>query len=135
MMCRLPAEPSMSLLTCPTCEKRLRVPDDRLGRLVRCPSCKTTFTAEVPNEEEEAIASEPPEEKEEAITSEPRDKPSAVTREPSRPRRRRIRRDEDLERRGAPHQGGLTLGLGIGSLVLAALGALSGFCCTPLPMF
>jgi predicted Zn finger-like uncharacterized protein len=33
-------------ITCPECAKTLRVPDDLLGRTVRCPSCKATFTAE-----------------------------------------------------------------------------------------
>src|SRR5947208_3128743 len=30
---------------CPDCDRTLRVPDDLLGKFVRCPSCKATFTA------------------------------------------------------------------------------------------
>lgn len=31
--------------TCPTCNKPLRVPDELIGRLVRCPGCQGTFPA------------------------------------------------------------------------------------------
>lgn len=31
---------------CPECERLLRVPDDMLGRKVKCPTCGTTFVAE-----------------------------------------------------------------------------------------
>jgi predicted Zn finger-like uncharacterized protein len=46
---------------CPSCQKQLRVPDDLLGKLVRCPSCKTTFTAGESGEirEEEVPARQP----------------------------------------------------------------------------
>jgi predicted Zn finger-like uncharacterized protein len=33
------------LIQCPSCERRLRVPDNLLGKQVKCPSCQTTFTA------------------------------------------------------------------------------------------
>ncbi len=32
-------------LTCPSCQRRLRVPDELLGKTVRCPSCQSTFAA------------------------------------------------------------------------------------------
>jgi predicted Zn finger-like uncharacterized protein len=32
-------------ITCPSCQRRLRVPDDLLGKLVKCPSCADTFRA------------------------------------------------------------------------------------------
>ena len=31
--------------TCPTCNKPLRIPDELIGRLVRCPGCQGTFPA------------------------------------------------------------------------------------------
>jgi predicted Zn finger-like uncharacterized protein len=41
------------IVKCPECKRTLRVPDDLLGKTVRCPSCQVTFTAQ-------AGASEPP---------------------------------------------------------------------------
>src|SRR5947209_2382898 len=32
-------------ISCPSCLRQLRVPDDLLGKTVRCPSCQSTFTA------------------------------------------------------------------------------------------
>lgn len=34
------------ITTCPECTKQLRVPDDLIGRKVRCPGCSAMFTAE-----------------------------------------------------------------------------------------
>src|SRR5262245_60489435 len=34
------------LITCSLCERRLRVPDELLGREVKCPSCGSEFTAD-----------------------------------------------------------------------------------------
>jgi predicted Zn finger-like uncharacterized protein len=33
------------IVNCPQCERKLRVPDNLLGQLVKCPTCSTTFTA------------------------------------------------------------------------------------------
>jgi hypothetical protein len=32
-------------VTCPDCRRKLRVPDDMLGKMVKCPDCKGTFLA------------------------------------------------------------------------------------------
>jgi predicted Zn finger-like uncharacterized protein len=32
------------IIRCPQCERQLRVPDEMIGRLVRCPTCGMTFT-------------------------------------------------------------------------------------------
>jgi len=32
------------VINCPQCQRQLRVPEEMLGRLVRCPSCSMTFT-------------------------------------------------------------------------------------------
>jgi predicted Zn finger-like uncharacterized protein len=34
-----------TIVTCPDCQRQLRVPDDLLGKKVKCPDCKVTFTA------------------------------------------------------------------------------------------
>jgi predicted Zn finger-like uncharacterized protein len=34
-----------TVITCPSCSRSLRVPDELQGRQVRCPSCSTEFTA------------------------------------------------------------------------------------------
>src|SRR5438046_2526064 len=32
--------------TCPKCDKKLKVPDNLIGKKVRCPGCEDTFTAQ-----------------------------------------------------------------------------------------
>ncbi len=34
------------LVTCPNCSRKLRVPDDLLGKMVKCPECKEAFVAQ-----------------------------------------------------------------------------------------
>ena len=36
-----------TIVDCPSCNRKLRVPDDLLGRNVKCPTCSTTFQASV----------------------------------------------------------------------------------------
>src|SRR5256885_1028184 len=45
------------VVDCPACGGKLRVADDLLGRLVRCPSCKGTFTATPPSPPDQDIPS------------------------------------------------------------------------------
>jgi predicted Zn finger-like uncharacterized protein len=78
------------VIQCPSCERSLRVPDNLLGRNVKCPSCSTTFTAEDP-----AAAPPPPAEEE------------APPERPSRRRRAAEEPEESYEeerpsRRGRP---------------------------------
>ncbi len=42
-----------NVVTCPSCNRSLRVPDDLVGTRVQCPSCRTTFTANVSSEPED----------------------------------------------------------------------------------
>jgi predicted Zn finger-like uncharacterized protein len=65
------------VVQCPECERQLRVPDNLLGKAVKCPSCGTTFMASGPAAapEAEPLAAVPaPEE------------PPAEPRRPERPR-------------------------------------------------
>jgi predicted Zn finger-like uncharacterized protein len=111
-------------ISCPSCQRQLRVPDNLMGQMVKCPSCQNTFVASV---EESA----PPPRREENVREDapaPREK----RREPleeryeeeAEPRRRRRRDGDEFDdrpsRRGdfIPHRGSTILTLGIISLVL-----------------
>jgi predicted Zn finger-like uncharacterized protein len=101
-------------IDCPSCNRKLRVPDDLLGKKVKCPTCGTNFTAgesaAPPPDEEEAPAPAP--------TRRPAPPPDEYDEEPrarqddeERPRRRRSRTSMQ------PHRGTLILILGILGLV------------------
>jgi predicted Zn finger-like uncharacterized protein len=89
------------IIHCPSCNRPLRVPDDLLGRPVRCPSCSTEFTAvgnggaappEARDESGAGPAREPPFLAGEHVTDQPG--PDA-TRE--RPVRDRYARDDEQD--------------------------------------
>ncbi len=67
-------------LTCPSCQRTLRVPETLLGQLVKCPTCLETFTAKVEGAAPPKPEAPPP--------ARPRD------RYDDEPRPRRARRDE-----------------------------------------
>ena len=68
-------------VSCPSCERDLRVPPTLLGQAVKCPSCSADFTAPEKVEEEEPRRPTPPPE---------RDHDEEIP----RPSKRRSRRDE-----------------------------------------
>jgi predicted Zn finger-like uncharacterized protein len=141
-------------ISCPACNKALRVPDDSLGRKVRCPACTTAFTAEAPapppEEEGEAIQTAPSstraapqpgpgEEEDEGIQTGP------VPKRKRRPAQDEEQEDEDAPRRGRrrgpsdsefrakrPHRGPVMLALGIAPLVFPVIGAFLFACCGAL---
>lgn len=47
-----------SIVDCPDCHRKLKVPEELLGQMVRCPSCNSTFTAS--SEIVEQVAITPP---------------------------------------------------------------------------
>jgi predicted Zn finger-like uncharacterized protein len=49
-------------ITCPNCNAVVSVPDELLGRTVRCPRCKTPFTAEAAPPGPPVLAEEPTDE-------------------------------------------------------------------------
>ena len=63
--------------TCPSCGRALRVPDDLIGKNVKCPGCQTTFLAA----DEDAPASPRPPGPEDAYraTQAPPPRPSQET--------------------------------------------------------
>ena len=102
-------------VTCPSCQRTLRVPESLLGQLVKCPTCQQTFTATLGGDANGAA--EPPPAK-----GAPRERPEDEAPRPSRrddeyddddrPRRRRRRYQQD-------HRGTLILTLGILSFFFA----------------
>jgi predicted Zn finger-like uncharacterized protein len=131
------------LVSCPECQRKLRVPSELIGKLVKCPTCGHTFTAD-PVAQAPTSAPEAVEEKKAPRTSkvgrddkddEDDDRPSRRRSRSSRedddeddddrPRRRsRYSRDDDDEdddddrprrsrRDYAPHRGGAILAIGI----------------------
>jgi predicted Zn finger-like uncharacterized protein len=114
------------VVNCPKCERKLRVPDELIGKKVKCPTCSETFTATVApgGEAPAAPPSEPP----------PRPRPPREDdiQAEDRPSKRSPRReDDDLEfedkprsrprRRAsgdyAPHRGTMILVFGILAIV------------------
>lgn len=75
------------ITTCPECSKQLRVPDDLIGRKVRCPGCSAMFTAEAAAEPPAPPPPPPPRDRREGF-KDGRDEP-----------RRRDRDEEDDDRR------------------------------------
>jgi hypothetical protein len=117
--------------SCPSCGKTLRVPDDLLGRNVKCPSCQTQFVASEGAGAAESPPPLPPTEGREAPSGRrPRDDEGYREEAPAprRSSRRELDRDDDFDdeyddrprrrrRDYAPHRGTLILVLGILSLV------------------
>jgi len=113
---------------CPSCNRQLRVPDNLIGQLVKCPTCMKTFTAE----EQRAVSavasspSIPPQRQPPELEPKPEPEPP--------PRRRNFDDIDDLPLRShprfheggyradaLPHRGGLILTLGILSIALLPL--------------
>jgi len=134
---------SSELVSCPECKRKLRVPTDLVGKLVKCPTCGQTFTADpaahapppppAAADEKVARTSKVSRDDEEDEDEERSHRQRSRSRkddddDDDRPRRRsRSRRDDDDEdddddrprRRSrdrrdlAPHRGGAVLAIGI----------------------
>jgi hypothetical protein len=106
------------VLTCPSCQRKLQVPEALLGQDVQCPTCGATFAAQADG----SVPIQRPPREEPPLEEAPLDdRPSsrALTRSsrhddyddrPSRPRKRRRSSYE-------PHRGSLIMVLGILSLI------------------
>jgi predicted Zn finger-like uncharacterized protein len=92
---------SAELVSCPECHRKLRVPGDLVGKLVKCPTCGQTFTA---NPETQAPPPLPPvpEEKPTRTSKVSRDDKDDEDDDDDRSRRRRAssRREDDDDDRG-----------------------------------
>jgi predicted Zn finger-like uncharacterized protein len=80
------------LVSCPECQRKLRVPDGLVGKLVKCPTCGQTFTAD-------PVAQAPPpppvEQKPTRTSKVGRDKKDDDEDDDRSRRRSRSRRDDD----------------------------------------
>jgi predicted Zn finger-like uncharacterized protein len=107
------------IIACPECARKLRVPDDVLGKLVKCSSCGQTFTAELPAPgppPSPTYDAAPPPRTPDDLGPAPRRRGRDVWDDDDddypRRRRRRTRRD------AVPHRGPLILVLGILSILV-----------------
>jgi len=111
---------------CPSCDQKLRVPDDLLGKKVKCPACKTMFSASVRGLEEPAGA--PPVDEDErpsrasGLAASRRGTPPSERSEdeaddesPPRSKDSRVRRKRFTDYQ--PHRGTIILVLGILAIV------------------
>jgi predicted Zn finger-like uncharacterized protein len=103
-----------TIVSCPSCSRSLRVPDELLGKKVKCPSCSNAFVA--------AADAPPPEEEEEerpvaARKSAPRQEVTFDEEEPppeDEEYEKEVRPTKKKKRRSyKPHRGVLVLVLGI----------------------
>jgi predicted Zn finger-like uncharacterized protein len=88
-----------STLSCPSCQRTLRVPESLLGKNVKCPGCSHRFTAADQSESEEEAPR-----RSTAVSEKPSRRPAAPPPEDEevedrRPSRRATRDDEDDDRR------------------------------------
>jgi hypothetical protein len=124
----------MPILSCPTCSKALTIPEELLGKKVKCSACLAVFKATRPAEE----PAERQEEKPRRRGPDPDSRIAEEDEEEDRPRRRRRVGPRRLRRDYEPHRGGMILGLGITALALTFLGAVGamivGVCALPFPV-
>ncbi len=114
-------------IDCPSCNRKLRIPDELLTKQVKCPSCGTTFTASAPaGETESARAAPPAEEPPQPSQRRPpprepeyKDEPAHDDYDDEPPRRsgRRSSRGANL----TPHRGTTIMVLGILSLFVLGI--------------
>jgi predicted Zn finger-like uncharacterized protein len=123
------------VIRCEHCQAQLRLPDEFVGKEVRCPSCQKVFMAR----EDLESRPKPPAPRPEPLAEEPgiraqpgSERPPPPRREEDdedypRPSRRRYADDPYGVERKAPHNGGTIQTLGILSIVLV-------LCCWPLSL-
>jgi predicted Zn finger-like uncharacterized protein len=118
-----------NIIACPSCQKQLKVPDELIGKSVKCPGCKETFTAQTMSTSSAAPAREEVVEKPRKKAAPPPEEEEDEDEAPRKPVKRRADDDDEDERpstrgkrRGGgpkvPHRGVLILLLGIGAFVV-----------------
>ena len=109
------------VVECPSCGKNLNVPDNLVGKAVRCADCAGTFMAERPE------AARPPSSRTSVSSRRERDEDMDAEDDRHEPRSR----GRDRSRDEIPHRGGLILTLGIISLAVVLVGLLAFFVFAP----
>ena len=94
---RLRESPMPQIISCPDCRRKLRVPDNLLGKKVKCPGCGVKFVGAAEEELDELEEMEPPPLR--------RSRDEGVTENPSKSRRRDNEIDEEEERLAAGRRG------------------------------
>ena len=102
-------------IACSQCGSPLRLPEAYIGREVRCPSCQETFTARLPDEPRERLPASYPDLQDNDDEEEARLKRRRRAYEQARRARERVQ----------PHRGGTVLALGVISLCLCCIPAIS----------
>src|SRR5260370_11090463 len=106
-----------AVVACPSCGRKLKVPDELMGKEVRCADCAGTFLAEKPPPaappQSSALVPARTRDRDDEFDDDDRD---------DRRARRRSRRSSDWE----PHRGGMLLAFGIISLVVGVIGIVPG---------
>lgn len=108
------------IISCPSCERKLRLPEDLLGRQVQCPTCGAAFTSgqTADSQPEPALAESAAPRRPPRLEDDDELGDDVIEEEYEvRPRRRRPRLRMDCE----PERGGLVLTLGILSLLFSTL--------------
>src|SRR5579859_351403 len=110
-----------SHVTCPSCQRQLRVPEHLLGRAVRCPGCGESFRADADGQGDESAGPPSAQRDEDTYTERPRRAPDDLRED----ERADYDRDDDMEprrrqrrKRPRPHSG-----LGIASCIIAVIAA------------
>ncbi|MBX9681734.1 MAG: hypothetical protein K2X38_23495 [Gemmataceae bacterium] len=114
---------------CPSCKRRLQVPETHLGKSVQCPQCRNTFIAVDPGSLPAAPSRLPTPRADPEPPPPPRRSEFDWSRNDDpydRPARRVDRRYDDRNRYSVPHRGGLVITLGILSLFICGVGFILG---------
>ena len=102
------------VVECPSCGRKLKVPDELAGKQVRCADCAGTFVAEKPRP-----AAPPTPAPQQLVPARTRDEDNDDDRG-DRPSRRKRRSDFEA------HRGGMILAMGIISIVVGGIGLVTG---------
>src|SRR4051812_27404189 len=110
------------IITCPSCQRKLQIPEQFFGQTVQCPDCRHMFVAVSSAVSAQPISTPAPPP---ASDSANKRRTEDDWREDDSRRRRRFEDDDDdddfdrrsLRQHFTPHRGGLIMALGLASLV------------------
>ena len=116
----------MAKTECPQCHNALQLPDDFVGKLVKCPLCHNTFTPAATGMATKPLPPQPPPVPKEAVEGDDWDDEEEAERRPRRRRRFDDDGDDDYDiRRGSrrmdPHRGAAILTFGILGLLCCGI--------------